>query len=190
MRSFNHFDFIAPYYDRFIKPGDLAQMTRLVGLPAPGRLLDAGGGTGGKSYPLSGMVDEVVVADSSMGMLAQAHTKGLRMTVCSQTEHLPFDREAFERILMIDALHHVVDYRLTLDELWRMLKPSGRLVIVEPDIGTMTGKFMALVEKLLLMRSHFIPPQVIADHFKFINGRVVIEKDNSTAWIVVEKTIE
>ncbi len=136
------------------------------------------------------MVDQVVVADLSMGMLTQARRKGKLMTVRSQTERLPFDGETFERVVMIDALHHVQDYRLTLHELWRILKPAGRLVIEEPDIRSRVVKLMAIMEKLLLMRSHFISPQAIAGQFNYANGNVIIETDNSTAWIVVDKASE
>jgi len=41
-----HFDFLAPFYDRVIRPADVSHLSRLAGLPCAGRLLDAGGGTG------------------------------------------------------------------------------------------------------------------------------------------------
>jgi hypothetical protein len=42
----DHFGLLAPYYDRVIKPGDKNWLFEIIGLPAPGFLLDAGGGTG------------------------------------------------------------------------------------------------------------------------------------------------
>ncbi len=187
MSPFNHFDLIAPYYDRLIKSNDLARFTKLVRLPTHGKLLDAGGGTGRKSFRLLGLVDDVVIADSSIGMLTPANKKGKLKLVCSETEHLPFLSEAFDRIIMIDALHHVVDYRFTLNELWHLLKPGGRLVIEEPDIRTSAAKFVAVAEKLLLMRSHFVSPQVVAGLFNYPDAIVNIEIENSTAWIIVDK---
>ncbi len=187
MKSFNHFDFLAPYYDRFLKPGDPDKFSRLLELPAEGLLLDAAGGTGGKSHPLIGMVSGVVIADSSMGMLNEAGNKDGLMTVCSATEHLPFKDGLFEKIIMVDALHHVYDYRITVNELWRVLRPGGRIVIEEPDVRTFPVKVMAIVEKLALMRSHFISPQNIATAFNVPGAVVNIEVENSTAWIVINK---
>ena len=125
-------------------------------------LLDGGGGTGAKSYPLLKMVTGIVIADSSMGMLKQAASKAGLLAVCSETEQLPFEDETFERVIMVDALHHVSDYRVTTGELWRVTKPGGRIVIEEPDIRTRPVKIMAIIEKLAWMRSHFISPLDIA----------------------------
>jgi ubiquinone/menaquinone biosynthesis C-methylase UbiE len=190
MPHFNHFDFLAPIYDRFIKTDYSTRLIAVAGLPVSGRLLDAGGGTGGKSYQLLNMVTGIVIADSSMGMLAQAAKKEGLKTVCSQTERLPFKDESFERVIMVDALHHVSDYRKTAGELWRVVRPGGRIVIEEPDIRATPIKIMAIVEKLTLMRSHFISPQDIAATFAYPNATVKIEIENSISWIVIYKQVE
>lgn len=184
---FNHFNFLAPYYDRFLSPGDPARFTERLGLPISGMLLDAAGGTGGKSYPLRDLVSAIVVADSSMGMLYEAgKNPGLKL-VCAETETLPFLSGSFETIMMVDALHHVSDYRATAKELWRVLKAGGRIVIEEPDIRSLPVKVMAVFEKMALMRSNFKPPSQIADIFDNLAAFVSIEVENSTAWIVVKK---
>jgi demethylmenaquinone methyltransferase/2-methoxy-6-polyprenyl-1,4-benzoquinol methylase len=190
MATFNHFDFLAPFYNRFIKPSDPARFCAIAGLPISGNLLDAGGGTGRKSYPLMKMVKNIIIADSSMGMLSQASNKTGLVTVCSESEELPFVNETFERVIMVDAFHHVNNYRATANELWRVVKPGGRIVIEEPDIRSMPVKIIAIIEKLALMRSHFISPLEIADTFHYENAEVQIEVDDAIAWIVIKKQIE
>ncbi len=187
MARFNHFDLMAPYYDRFIAPTDSTRISTLAGLPATGLLLDLGGGTGQKSQPLLKMVSGIVIADSSKGMTFQAKKKSGLTVICSESERLPFNDGSFGRVIMVDALHHVADYKVTTDEMWRVTKPGGRIVIEEPDIRTMPVKIMAIIEKIALMRSHFVSPPGIATCFNHPAARVYIEVDRSTAWIVIDK---
>jgi ubiquinone/menaquinone biosynthesis C-methylase UbiE len=189
MAHFNHFDFLSPYYDRFIKYNDPTKFRVLAELPTRGLLLDAGGGTGRKSYPLLGMVDGIIIADSSMGMLSQANKKVGLFTTCCETEQLPFADESFERVIMVDALHHVGDHHATIKELWRLVKPGGRIVIEEPDIRSGSVKIMAFIEKLAFMRSHFISPLKIAEAFHFPHSRVNLEFEAPNAWVVVSKLV-
>jgi ubiquinone/menaquinone biosynthesis C-methylase UbiE len=187
MRIFDHFDLIASIYETFIKPKEPAVLLRLADLPASGALLDAGGGTGRVTQFLKGRANPLVVVDLSCKMLSEARQKGGLNPVCSQTEKLPFADQTFARIIMVDALHHVYDQRRTLNELWRALQPGGRIVIEEPDVSTLSGKFIAVAEKLVLMRSHFLPIADIAACFGDKTAQTRVEVDGSTAWVVVDK---
>ena len=75
---FDHFDLLAPFYDRAIRFSRLERMLDFVDLPSDGLLLDAGGGTGRVAAALRPYVREVLVADLSIGMLRQARRKGLK----------------------------------------------------------------------------------------------------------------
>lgn len=186
MRSFDHFDFIAGIYNRLADyvPGPM--MMRLAALPVSGLLLDVGGGTGRVARSLHGQAGGVIIVDLSRGMLRRARQKGLPV-VCAPAERQPFGEAIFERIIMMDTLHHVRDQRQTAAELWRLTAPGGRIVIVEPDIRRMAVKWIALFEKLLLMRSRFLSAERIAALFDDPAARVHIEYEASTAWVVVEK---
>ena len=180
---FDHFDFIAPIYAK-VTYSSLDKMRELAALPTKGRLLDIGGGTGRVTSTLLTDVDEVVIVDVSMGMLKQTHRSTFR-PVCSHSESLPFADNYFERIIMVDALHHVIDQPASAKEMLRVLKPGGRIVIEEPDIRTFGVKLIALAEKLLLMRSHFLAPVQIASLFP--SGGTKIIAEDSSAWVVVTK---
>ena len=66
-----------------------------------------------------------------------------------------------------------------------VLKPGGLLVIEEPDIRTFGVKLIALAEKLLLMRSHFLAPDEITKLFPI--GEKSIRAEDGTAWVIVRK---
>jgi demethylmenaquinone methyltransferase/2-methoxy-6-polyprenyl-1,4-benzoquinol methylase len=182
---FDHFSIVAPIYARLGEYDALAQLLSLADLPVSGRLLDVGGGTGRVTRSLAAHVDTAMIADVSMGMLHHAGRLQGLYPLGSASENLPFPDESFSRVIMIDALHHVVDQRGTAREMWRVLQPGGRIVIVEPDIRTFGAKLIALAEKLLLMRSHFLAPDQIL--LLFADGRSEAHAHDGEAWIVVKK---
>ncbi len=187
MPGLDHFGWLAPYYERFIKPRQEDPLHSVAGLPVAGSLLDAGGGTGRIAQSLVGLAGQVVVADLSLKMLKQAAGKDHLLAVNCHSEKLPFPVGYFERIIMVDALHHVCDQRQTARELYRVLAPGGRLVIEEPDVRVWGVKLIAIGEKLLLMRSHFLSPPRIAALFAGLSERVTVHNEGPISYIVVEK---
>jgi ubiquinone/menaquinone biosynthesis C-methylase UbiE len=183
----DHFDLMASFYDRVIGPPDSERLSRLLRLPTEGWLLDAGGGTGRVSGRLCGLVGRLVVNDLSHRMLKKARQKDI-CTVRAHAEKLPFADERFDRVLVVDALHHFCDQRRAISDLLRVLKPGGRLVIEEPDVNHKAVKLMSLLEKILLMRSRFHAPAEIRNMIFACGIPAEIESDGRfTAWIVAEK---
>ena len=184
---FDHFGFLAPFYEKFIKPKSPDQLIRLLDLPGSGMLLDVGGGTGRVSSFLINEVDQVVLADLSEKMLLQSHAKEGLEPICSHAEKLPFPDDSFDRVLMVDALHHVCDQKETAQELWRVLKPGGMIIIEEPDISHWAVKLVALGEKIALMRSHFLSPSQIKDLYAVHTNQVQLHREGHIAWIMIRK---
>ncbi len=185
---FDHFNLLASHYDRWLGQPDHRRLQELLRLPSDGWMLDAGGGTGRVSSLLRPLVGNLAVSDLSLNMLAEARAKGKLNPLQAHAESLPFPDVCFERVLVVDALHHFCDQRKTLSELLRVLKPGGRLVIEEPNIHHGFVKIIAILEKITLMRSHFYTPEAIQRMITSHGFQAVIQDDDRLrAWIVVDK---
>jgi len=188
MPLFDHFDILAPLYDHLITNPEETKIIHLAQLPTEGSLLDVGGGTGRIAQHLVEYAKQVIVLDSSINMLSQAMSKNGLQAVGSEAEYLPFSNGSFERVTMVDALHHVAEQKRSLQELWRVLKPGGILVVEEPDIKVFGVKLVALAEKLALFRSHFLSPERISEHLEAFGAKIHIVRDKPNSWIIAEKS--
>jgi len=183
----DHSDWLAPLYDRIIQPPDHDVLTDLLELPIEGRLLDAGGGTGRIAARLQELASQIVVADVSLPMLALALEKACCAVVGSHTELLPFPDSAFQRVIVVDAYHHLVDQAASLAEFWRVLARGGLLVIEEPDIDHFGVKLVAIAEKLTFFRSHFVRAERIAEALQAMGAQTDMIHVGHNVWVVARK---
>jgi ubiquinone/menaquinone biosynthesis C-methylase UbiE len=187
MPLIDHFGLLAPFYERFIHPPQDIDWPSLLKISHSQSILDVGGGTGRVSQLISGNGHKIIVLDASLDMLGEAQAKGYLHPACGLSERIPFSQHTFDRILMVDAFHHLEDQVASGYELWRVLREGGRLVIEEPDIRQFAVKLIALGEKLLLMRSHFWQAERIASLFKDLPCQVQITRKNGSVWIIVDR---
>jgi ubiquinone/menaquinone biosynthesis C-methylase UbiE len=187
MSAFDHFNFFGPIYDFIFGRSEDQAMVRLCEATREHGLLDVGGGTGRVTVLFKDIAKEIFIVDSSLGMLNEAQGKALR-TLNAYSEELPIATAAFERVIMVDALHHVQDQEKTLKEIWRVLSPGGRAVIEEPDIHNFWVKLVALAEKVALMRSKFVAPESIIAmcQFEGLESYELI-KEKGIVWIILNK---
>ncbi|MFT7711297.1 bifunctional demethylmenaquinone methyltransferase/2-methoxy-6-polyprenyl-1,4-benzoquinol methylase UbiE [Clavibacter tessellarius] len=109
--------------------------TRAVAPVAGERILDLAAGTGTSSAALAASGAHVVAADFSEGMLEvgrRRHAGNPRIEfVHADATDLPFDDDSFDAVTISFGLRNVVEPKKGLDELLRVLKPGGRIVICE-----------------------------------------------------------
>jgi demethylmenaquinone methyltransferase/2-methoxy-6-polyprenyl-1,4-benzoquinol methylase len=99
------------------------------------RVLDLAAGTGTSSAAIATHGAHVVAADFSEGMLAEGrkrHAKNeLIEFVFADATKLPFDDDSFDAATISYGLRNVSDARQALAEMFRVVKPGGRVVIAE-----------------------------------------------------------
>lgn len=101
--------------------------------PAPGeKILDAGCGTGIFTLDFLAAGTQVVGLDISRPMLRYAVKKAasyLFFTVQGDMLHLPFKDDSFDKTVSITALEFIADAQSAVDELFRVTKPGGCVVV-------------------------------------------------------------
>lgn len=98
------------------------------------RILDLATGTGlvlRSACKVGGRGSLAVGVDASAGMLGECRARCDAPLVQGRAEKLPFVNGAFEMVSMGYALRHVTDLRVLAAELQRVLRPGGRLLILE-----------------------------------------------------------
>lgn len=119
------------------------------------KVLDVAAGTGVSSEPFADAGVDVIAADLSEGMLDVGRRRRPDMTfVQADVTALPFGDDAFDAVTMSYGLRNVADYPKALSEIYRVLKPGGRIVILE--FSTPTFAPFGAVYKNYIMKA--IPP--------------------------------
>ena len=111
------------------------------GLKKGQRALDVAGGTGDLTVEMSKQVGadgEVVIADISPAMLEQGRRrlidKGIAGNVSfveANAEDLPFEDNSFDCVTIAFGLRNVTYQDKALESMYRVLKPGGRLLVLE-----------------------------------------------------------
>jgi demethylmenaquinone methyltransferase/2-methoxy-6-polyprenyl-1,4-benzoquinol methylase len=135
------FDGTAPLYDRIGHliafgrgPRYRQQALERAGLRPGMTLLDVATGTGQVARSAASIVPApgaVVGLDPSRGMLAEARKARPGPLVQGEAGVLPFRSEAFDMLSMGFALRHVADLDGAFREYRRVLKPGGRVLLLE-----------------------------------------------------------
>ncbi len=105
------------------------------------RVLDLAGGTGDLAARLARLVGrdgEVVIADINASMLEQGRERLLDAGIAgnvdfvqANAERLPFPDGDFDCVTIGFGLRNVTDKQTALNEMYRVLKPGGRALVLE-----------------------------------------------------------
>ena len=97
-------------------------------------VLDFGCGWGGETLWLASKVGSVCGVDVDRSAIDQAQKalQSFGVSNCrfewSQDGRLPFESESFDAVFSTDVFEHVMDLELAYSEIFRVLKPGGRLI--------------------------------------------------------------
>jgi ubiquinone/menaquinone biosynthesis C-methylase UbiE len=151
---------IAPIYDLmevFAERRFVPWREKLWSLIPAGRVLEVGVGTG-KNFPYHPAKAEVTGVDLSDRMLNRAHEKAQKLGQPIElremdAQQLDFPENSFEAATATFVFCSVPDPVVGLSELARVVKPGGRIVLLEHvriDRPGLIGKLMDLLDPLVV----------------------------------------
>ena len=134
---------------------------------SPVKVLDVACGTGDFTIEIAKKVSagsEVIGVDISEGMMEIGKEKMLKAGVTAEMtvadcEALPYDQNTFDRIAVGFGVRNFEHLDLGLREMCRVLKPDGKLVILElslPSNRFVRGCYMLYFQKILPMVGGFL----------------------------------
>jgi SAM-dependent methyltransferase len=137
------FDELAASFDaqRGLPKAAVAALVQLIEELADGnrlRVIEPGIGTGRIATAALAGEHHLVGVDLSRAMLRELHAKLSRVSgpplhaslVQGDARALPFTDATFDLAILASVLYLIVDWRSALDELWRVVRPGGHLLLV------------------------------------------------------------
>jgi ArsR family transcriptional regulator len=134
-----YFDQLAGRFGRHYVPGRSwkAVAELLLQLMTPMVIADLGAGEGTLSQLLAQRAKQVIAVDNSEKMvefgseLARTHGVGNLVYRKGDLEALPVEDGAVDLALFSQSLHHAQHPRKAVEEAWRILRPGGRIAILD-----------------------------------------------------------
>lgn len=152
------FDKVYKHYDRFIDLFNLNKMheiKKLLKLKGNEIIADFGGGTGRLAEYLSESCKTVYVLDESEGMLSRIKKKENITPIQGDILKTNFYDNSIDIIILNDVLHHIENQKQLIDEIFRVLKNKGSLVIVDFEKTHYKTKLLKSFEYILFGKLYF-----------------------------------
>ena len=192
------FDSVASRYDLMndLMSGGIHRLWKrftieLSGVRSGNRVLDIAGGTGdlaAKFAPLLGPEGEVVLADINASMLRVGRDRlidrgvpGNLRYVQADAQYLPFPDDYFDCITIAFGLRNVTDKDRALRSMLRVLKPGGRLLVLEfskPDNPLLSRAYDAYSFSVLPLMGRLVTGD--SDSYQYLAESIRMHPDQET----------
>ena len=140
----------------------------------PQRLLDVASGTGDLALEIQDQCPqcEVIASDFCAEMLAHATRRGMAKTKVADALNLPYPAHEFDVVTVAFGLRNMADYPAALREMLRVLKPGGRIIILDFSIpgGIMCAPYRWYLHNVLPRMAGLLTGQ--KDAYEYLGGSI------------------
>ena len=183
---------------------DLNYSASLLNLQGDEQVLDLCCGTGKSSKAVFKYIKtgKIIGIDNSEGMLEEANKKFSKEILEGKMEfdlqdgmHLNFEPNTFDAIFMAYGLRNMPDYRKSVEQLFKLLKPGGKLVIHDYSLANtwyarplwgILGWGFIVPFCTVVSGSSKIFTYIIKSVFKFLQPNQAIELLSDTGFVKVK----
>ena len=179
-----------PLQDRFNEQ----MMARVMAHLKPRRdalFLDAGCGTGDHAIRIARSGHRCIGIDLSETILKQAQGNVMRAglqsritLLCQALEELGFADESFDVIYCRGVLMHIPAWDTALTQLCRVLKPSGKLVIMEANQTSVETVLARLVRHAMTKRSRVLRTPAGFEYWSEVEGHPFVVRTANTGYLI------
>lgn len=154
-------------------------------------IIDIGGGTGRIAKFLANKVKSITVIDPSQKMIKLCKKHSGFSCILGEGENLPFENNSIDKVILVDAFHHIRQQVKAIQEITRVLKKGGLAIIEEFNPSTFGGKFIKITENIFGFKSVFYKPSELEKLFLDCGFKVeTIDSGKKNYYIIAQKNYE
>lgn len=128
------------------------------------KILDAGCGKGRLTCELAKRGAQIVGVDIAYELISSAKQQNKDLPfLAASVSRLPFADGCFDGALCVEVIEHVPDTEMAIYELARVLKPGGKLIVIDKNI--------------LSLDSRYLIPSALLKRWKELNNRWMYPRD-------------
>lgn len=124
------------FYKRIFYSNRVDKIMKLLDIKQEDKILEIGCGLGYYTKQIATITPNLVTTDISQNYLIKAKLYNpykIIDYVCCSGEELPFADNSFDKVLMSEVIEHLLDWKMGIREVQRVLKPGGKLIIATPN---------------------------------------------------------
>lgn len=169
---------------------EVKRLRKLSGLPPNKTALEIGCGTGNGSKLIKKyfQTKKIYATDLDERMINIARRKNADDCITFEVQdatNLKYDNNSFDAVFDLGVIHHIPNWKDCLEELKRVLKPNGQMIIEDLSIETFDTFFGKLLKRVLdHPYANMYNKNEFVMHLKKIGFKIVEHKQYNTLGIL------